>query len=110
MSKHSSLALILAAVEQEHVSAILAQSLANLIDAYQFGFRGIGGVMRLVCDRRGYKWQETIPDSFSSAEEINADGIGKLLSRHGALDIAGSIRLPNEERLYDLDLIAYPAR
>jgi len=109
MSDSLSVVIVLASMKQELAVPVMAQSLAVLMNEYQFGFRGIGGVSSLLFDKTEYKYEGGISETFLSATALDVEAIQKLAEHYHWFSIYGSIRIPSRGiTLYPTSLILYP--
>lgn len=108
MSSASDIAIILSNLSHGHALDVVEQSLARLIDQYEFGFRSYGGALQLVFEGSEFIQEKFINDKIPSVAAIDRPMIEQLVGRYEWLSIGGSIRVPELEHLVDLDLILFP--
>ncbi|MEC4678765.1 MAG: hypothetical protein VST69_08445 [Nitrospirota bacterium] len=109
MSNESDIAIILSNVSSEDGVRIFEASLLCLLEEFDFGFRGYGGVLQLLFDKNEFVQEKEIDDKINSVTEIDTALIKKLIARYQWLSIGGSIRIPEVDHLVDLDLILFPS-
>ena len=108
MSSDSDIAIIQSKVSHRASLDIVAGALHRLLEHYDFGFRGYGGVLGLEFAGREYLHERELDEGPSSASDIDRKELERLASRERWFAIGGSIRIPEVDKLLDLDLILYP--
>lgn len=108
MSESSRIAIVMSRVTEEVAARLFAESLEILIEQYEFGFRGTGGLLRLVFDEQRYKWEEPIGEKSPSAGDITAGAISELIQRYKWFSAAGTIRMEGRKQLRNCQILHYP--
>ena len=109
MSSSSTIAIILARTPQDRFVPILEQSLSSLIQDYGFDFRGTGGVCRSAFEAETYEGQDEATENFESVSDIDKTAIKLLIDKYQWFEIIGSIRAPEDSKLYSISLMLYPS-
>lgn len=114
MSSYLRTAVVTSNVSTESAIAVLSTWLDQLFERYEFGFRGIGGVMRLKYAGDKFEYEDELPardaGRVEAATELSKEVLEGLLARHQWFSITGSIGMEDVEHALDIRLAIVPSR
>ncbi|AGC43130.1 hypothetical protein MYSTI_01798 [Myxococcus stipitatus DSM 14675] len=108
MASASDVFVVLAKVSGEEALRIVEHALGMVVERYDFGFRGYGGVVALVFEGEEFIQERKLAEDIASVQSLDRGGLEQLAHREHWFSIGGSLRFPNEQRQYDFDIIMYP--
>lgn len=108
MSSSTDIVIVHAKARLDHALAVLERSMALLLERYDFGFRGYGGVLALQFAGTEFLGEEELEQGPEQASAIDRPALEGLAARTRWFSIGGSVRIEGVEALVDLDVILYP--
>lgn len=108
MSDYLLTAVLTSNVTSDSAVTILVTWLDQLFERYEFGFRGVGGVMRLRYDAKKFKFEDDLPANdpgrVASATELTREVLDGLATKHRWFSITGSIGMPDVPHALDIKI------
>jgi hypothetical protein len=108
MSSASDVVVVLSKVTDSASLDIVDASLRALIEDYDLGFRSYGGMIALSFDGQEFTEEGPLAGAPTAATALSRQVLEGLARRQPWFGVSGTVRVPDGERLIDLEILRWP--